>query len=233
MTKLVLIRHGESLYNKEKRFAGWTDTDLSPEGIEQAKRAGHMLKERGYTFDEAHTSMLKRTIRTLWIILDVMDLMWIPVRHSWRLNERHQGALQGMKRDVVAEKFGHQVMHRFHSDHDFKPPALNEDDRRYSGCDPRYQSLGKEVIPLSESMKDATGRFLPYWFEVIVPAIKSGKQVLIVSHGYILRSLVKYLDGDSNAESITVPVATNAAPLVYEFGENLTVRQHYYLTGPK
>lgn len=229
MFKIVLLRHGESIYNQEDRFAGWCDVDLSRRGKNQAKRAGRILKEQGYTFDMAYTSLLKRAIRTLWITLDVMDLLWIPKYHSWRLNERHHGAFQGLSRKEAREQFGEEILYQFRRNYDFKPPVQNEHDARHYTHDPRYQELGKGKIPLSESMRDATSRFLPYWQEVLVPAIQSGRRILIVAHGNILRSLIKHLNDISKEEIVTMHVLANGIPLVYELSADLKVLKHYYL----
>ncbi|HNR46958.1 MAG TPA: 2,3-diphosphoglycerate-dependent phosphoglycerate mutase, partial [Anaerolineaceae bacterium] len=193
MYKIVLLRHGESDWNRENRFTGWTDVDLSDKGLAEATQAGELLKEAGFTFDVAYTSVLKRAIRTLWIVLDRMDLMWIPVHRSWRLNERHYGALQGLNKAETAEKFGEEQVKLWRRSYDVPPPALTADDPRYPGKDPRYADVGPIYLPLSECLKDTVARFLPYWFETIVPAVKTGRKVLIVAHGNSLRSLVKYL----------------------------------------
>ncbi len=229
MFKVVLLRHGESIYNQQDRFAGWYDVDLSRRGINQARRAGRLLKEQGYTFDLAYSSLLKRAIRTLWITLDTMDLLWLPKYHSWRLNERHHGAFQGLNRKEAREQFGEEILSQFRRNYDFKPPVLSEAAARPYTHDPRYQELGQEKIPRSESMRDATGRFLPYWQQVLVPAIQSGKQILIVAHGNILRSLIKHLHDISNEEIVTMHVPANGIPLVYELSADLKVLKYYYL----
>ena len=233
MFKIVLLRHGESIYNREDRFTGWCDVDLSRRGINQAKKAGRILKEQGYTFDMAYTSLLKRTIRTLWITLDMMDLLWIPKYHSWRLNERHHGAFQGLSRKEAGEQYGEEVLYQVRRNYDFKPPLLGEHDIRHYAHDLRYRELDKGELPLSESMRDATSRFLPYWQEVLVPAIQSGRQILIVGHGNILRSLIKHLHDISSEEIVTMHVLANGIPLVYELSADLKVLKHYQLAKSK
>ncbi|HOK45986.1 MAG TPA: 2,3-diphosphoglycerate-dependent phosphoglycerate mutase, partial [Bryobacteraceae bacterium] len=198
MYKLVLVRHGESQWNKENRFTGWTDVDLSEKGIAEAKEAGQTLKAQGYTFDLAFTSVLKRAIRTLWIILDEMDLMWIPIQNSWRLNERHYGGLQGLNKSETAAKYGEQQVKIWRRSYDIPPPALEKSDPRWPGNDPRYKDLSESELPLTECLKDTVARFLPYWHETIAPAIKAGKKVIIAAHGNSLRALVKYLDNISD-----------------------------------
>ncbi len=231
MYKLVLLRHGESVWNKENRFTGWTDVDLSERGIEEAHEAARLLKEEGFTFDVAFTSVLKRAIRTLWIVLDDMDLMWIPVFKSWRLNERHYGALQGLNKAEMAEKFGEEQVKLWRRSYDVPPPALTPDDPRYPGNDPRYRDVPRELLPLTESLKDTVQRFLPYWHEVIAPTIKQGQRVLISAHGNSLRALVKYLDNISDEEIVHLNIPTGI-PLVYELDENLRPITHYYLGDP-
>jgi len=227
MYKIVLLRHGESDWNRENRFTGWTDVDLSEKGLAEATQAGELLKEAGFTFDVAYTSVLKRAIRTLWIVLDRMDLMWIPVHRSWRLNERHYGALQGLNKAETAEKFGEEQVKLWRRSYDVPPPALTADDPRYPGKDPRYADVGPIYLPLSECLKDTVARFLPYWFETIVPAVKTGRKVLIVAHGNSLRSLVKYLDDVSDEEIIGLNIPTGI-PLVYELDEQMKHIRHYY-----
>ncbi|HQF63329.1 MAG TPA: 2,3-diphosphoglycerate-dependent phosphoglycerate mutase [Anaerolineaceae bacterium] len=231
MYKIVLLRHGESDWNRENRFTGWTDVDLSEKGLAEATQAGELLKEAGFTFDVAYTSVLKRAIRTLWIVLDRMDLMWIPVHRSWRLNERHYGALQGLNKAETAEKFGEEQVKLWRRSYDVPPPALTADDPRYPGKDPRYADVGPIYLPLSECLKDTVARFLPYWFETIVPAVKTGRKVLIVAHGNSLRSLVKYLDNVSDEEIIGLNIPTGI-PLVYELDEQMKPIRHYYLGNP-
>jgi 2,3-bisphosphoglycerate-dependent phosphoglycerate mutase len=228
MYKVVLLRHGESDWNKQNRFTGWTDVDLSEKGIAEAKEAGQVLKKEGYSFDIAYTSVLKRAIRTLWLTLDGMDLMWIPVVRNWRLNERHYGALQGLNKSETAEKFGEAQVKIWRRSYDTQPPALEPDDERYPGKDPRYADLTKEQLPLTECLKDTVARFLPYWHETIAPAVKSGKKVLIAAHGNSLRALVKYLDDISDEEIVGLNIPTGM-PLVYELDENLKPIKSYYL----
>ena len=228
MIKLVLLRHGESLWNKENRFTGWTDVDLSDQGKVEAKRAGELLKEEGYKFDLAFTSVLKRAIRTLWVTLDELDLMWIPVERSWRLNERHYGALQGLNKAETAKKFGDEQVHIWRRSYDIQPPALEESDERFPGNDPRYKSLTEEELPLTECLKDTVERFLPYWKETIAPTIKSGKKVIIAAHGNSLRALVKYLDNIPDEEIVGLNIPTGV-PLVYELDDDLKPIKHYYL----
>jgi len=232
MTKLVLVRHGESTWNKENRFTGWTDVDLSEKGRQEAKEGGQVLKKDGYTFDVAYTSVLKRAIRTLWTVLDEMDLMWIPVHRTWRLNERHYGALQGLNKAETAEKFGEDQVKIWRCSYDVPPPVLTPDDPRFPGHDPRYQSLTKEELPLTECLKDTVARFLPYWHETIAPAVKSGKKVLIAAHGNSLRALVKYLDNVSEKDIIELNIPTGM-PLVYELDDNLKPLNRYYLGDPE
>src|SRR5271165_1021510 len=232
MTKIVLLRHGESIWNKENLFTGWTDVDLSEQGKAEAKRAGELLKAEGFTFDMAFTSVLKRAIRTLWIALDELDLMWIPVIHSWRLNERHYGALQGLNKAQTAAKYGDEQVHVWRRSYDTSPPPLEETDPRYPGADPRYRGLRKAELPLTECLKDTVARFLPYWQETIVPAIQSGKRVLIAAHGNSLRALVKYLDHISDQEIVSLNIPTGV-PLVYELDAALKSIKHYYLGDPE
>ena len=228
MIKLVLLRHGESTWNKENRFTGWTDVDLSDQGLSEAQKAGEVLKEEGYTFDMAYTSVLKRAIRTLWITLDKLDLMWIPVERSWRLNERHYGALQGLNKAETAKKFGEEQVHTWRRSYDTQPPALDKDDERYPGKDPRYQDLTAEELPLTECLKDTVNRFLPYWKDTIAPALKTGKKIIIAAHGNSLRALVKYLDNIPDEEIVGLNIPTGV-PLVYELDESLKPIKHYYL----
>ncbi len=225
MYKLVLIRHGESVWNKENRFTGWTDVDLSEKGKQEALNAGDLLKD--YTFDVVFTSVLKRAIRTLWIILDRLDLMWIPVYRSWLLNERHYGALQGLNKAETARKYGDEQVKLWRRSYAVSPPALDPSDERYPGHDPRYQSL-EQKMPLSECLQDTVARVLPFWHETITPMIKQGKKVLIVAHGNSLRTLVKHLDGMSNDDVLTLNIPTGV-PLVYELDDDLKPIRHYYL----
>jgi len=228
MMKLVLLRHGESIWNKENRFTGWTDVDLSKKGIEEAKKAGQLLKDEGFTFDVAFTSVLKRGIRTLWIVLDVMDLMWIPVYRSWRLNERHYGALQGYYKAKMAKEIGEEQVLIWRRSYDIPPPALKSSDPRYPGTEVKYKGLNPDDIPLTECLKDTVERSLPYWHETIAPTIKKGKEVLISAHGNSLRALVKYLDNVSEDEILKLNIPTGI-PLIYELDDDLKPIKHYYL----
>ena len=228
MSKLVLLRHGESTWNKENRFTGWTDVDLSDQGLSEAQKAGDVLKKEGYTFDMAYTSVLKRAIRTLWITLDKLDLMWIPVERSWRLNERHYGALQGLNKAEMAKKFGEEQVHTWRRSYDIQPPALEKNDERFPGKDPRYKNLTEKELPLTECLKDTVDRFLPYWKDTIAPSIKSGKKIIIAAHGNSLRALVKYLDKVPEDEIVGLNIPTGI-PLVYELDDNLKPLKHYYL----
>jgi 2,3-bisphosphoglycerate-dependent phosphoglycerate mutase len=228
MTKLVLLRHGESTWNKENRFTGWTDVDLSEKGIAEARQAGKLLKETGFVFDMAFTSVLKRAIRTLWIALDELDLMWIPVYNSWRLNERHYGALQGLNKAETAAKYSEEQVLQWRRSYDIQPPALEKNDARYPGRDPRYQGLDEKEVPLTECLKDTVARFLPYWHEAIKPAIQSGKRVIIAAHGNSLRALVKYLDNISDDGIVGLNIPTGV-PLIYELDGNLKPIRSYYL----
>jgi len=232
MYKIVLLRHGESIWNKENRFTGWTDVDLSEKGKEEAKKAGEVLKAEGYTFDIAYTSVLKRAIRTLWIVLDVMDLMWIPVIRNWRLNERHYGALQGLNKAETAKQYGEEQVKIWRRSYDIQPPALEKSDPRYPGHDPRYKELSESELPLTECLKDTVARFVPYWENTIAPMVKSGKRVLVTAHGNSLRALVKYLDNIPDDEIVELNIPTGI-PLVYELDENLKPIKHYYLGNPE
>jgi len=232
MKKIVLIRHGESVWNKENRFTGWTDVDLSEKGAAEAVKAGDLLKKDGYTFDIAFTSVLKRAIRTLWSVLDRMDLMWIPVHNSWRLNERHYGALQGLNKSETAAKYGEEQVLIWRRSYDIRPPALEKTDPRYSGGDPRYWDVSAEDMPTSECLKDTVARFLPYWHETIAPAVSSGKNLIIAAHGNSLRALVKYLDNVSDKDIVGLNIPT-AIPLVYELDGDLRALRHYYLGDPE
>jgi 2,3-bisphosphoglycerate-dependent phosphoglycerate mutase len=227
MQKLVLVRHGESLWNKDNRFTGWTDVELSDKGIQEAKKVGQILRKNGYIFDVAYTSVLKRTIRSLWLMLDGMDLMWIPEYHSWRLNERHYGALQGLDKAETAAQYGEEQVSLWRRSYDVRPPALTKTDQRYPGHDPRYKGLVEKDLPLTESLKDTVVRFMPYWQEVLAPTIKSGKRVLIIAHGNSLRAMVKYLDKISDAEIVGLDIPTGV-PLIYELDNNLYPIRHYY-----
>jgi 2,3-bisphosphoglycerate-dependent phosphoglycerate mutase len=228
MYKVVLLRHGESTWNKENRFTGWTDVDLSEKGLQEAKKAGQVLKQEGYAFDLAYTSVLKRAIRTLWITLDEMDLMWIPVIRNWRLNERHYGALQGLNKAETAQKFGEDQVKIWRRSYDIQPPGLERTDDRYPGKDPRYTDLKENDLPLTECLKDTVARFVPYWEETITTSIKQGKKVLITAHGNSLRALVKYLDHIPEREIVELNIPTGI-PLVYELDANLKSIKSYYL----
>jgi len=227
-TKLVLLRHGESIWNRENLFTGWTDVDLSEKGVEEAKIAGRLLKQENYQFDIAYTSVLKRAIRTLWLVLDEMDLMWIPVHRSWRLNERHYGALQGLNKAETAEKYGDEQVLIWRRSYDIPPPPLEKTDERYPGHERRYHDLQEKELPQTECLKDTVDRFLPYWHEVIAPTIRAGKRVIIAAHGNSLRALVKYLDDVSEEEILKLNIPTGI-PLVYELDQDLKPLQHYYL----
>jgi 2,3-bisphosphoglycerate-dependent phosphoglycerate mutase len=228
MYKVVLLRHGESEWNQKNLYTGWTDVDLSEKGILEAHNAGKLLREGGYIFDIAFTSVLKRAIRTLWIALDEMDLMWIPVINSWRLNERHYGALQGLNKAQTVEEFGEAQVKIWRRSYDTQPPALKKDDPRYPGHDPRYKGLTDAELPLTECLKDTVNRFLPYWEKTIAPEIKKGKKVIIAAHGNSLRALVKYLDHVSDQDIVELNIPTGV-PLVYELDDNLHPIKHYYL----
>jgi 2,3-bisphosphoglycerate-dependent phosphoglycerate mutase len=231
MYKVVLLRHGESTWNKENRFTGWTDVDLSDKGTAEAKKAGEVLKKEGYSFDIAYTSVLKRAIRTLWFTLDELDLMWIPVVRNWRLNERHYGALQGLNKAETAKEYGDNQVKIWRRSYDTQPPSLEKSDERYPGNDPRYANLTEEELPLTECLKDTVERFMPYWSETIAPTIKDGKKVLIAAHGNSLRALVKYLDNVSEEEIVGLNIPTGI-PLVYELDDDLNPIKHYYLGDP-
>jgi 2,3-bisphosphoglycerate-dependent phosphoglycerate mutase len=226
MKKLVLLRHGESLWNKENRFTGWTDVDLTEKGAEEAKEAGRTLREEGYVFDIAYTSVLKRAIRTLWLVLDEMDLMWIPVYRSWRLNERHYGGLQGLNKAEMTEKHGMEQVKLWRRSYDVRPPALTPDDPRYPGKDPRYAKLSARDLPLTECLKDTVERFLPYWHETIAPVVRQGKRVLIAAHGNSMRALVKYLDHIPDVKIVGLNIPTGV-PLVYELEDDLAPIRNY------
>jgi 2,3-bisphosphoglycerate-dependent phosphoglycerate mutase len=232
MKTLVLLRHGESAWNLENRFTGWTDVDLTPKGIQEAHEAARLLREGGYTFDVAFTSLLKRAIRTLWIALDDMDLMWVTVHRSWHLNERHYGALQGLNKAETAAKYGEKqvlVWRRSYSD---PPPPLQRDDERFPGHDRRYAGLSPQDLPVTESLKSTVARFLPYWEERIAPVVRAGQRVVIAAHGNSLRALVKYLDGVSEEEIVGLNIPTGI-PLVYELEDDLRPIRHFYLGDPE
>ena len=228
MHKLVLLRHGESVWNQENRFSGWTDVDLNEKGMEEARAAGRLLKQEGFIFDVAFTSVLRRAIKTLWVVLEETDLMWIPVRHSWRLNERHYGALQGLNKAETAAKFGEAQVKIWRRSYDTPPPALEEGDPRLELRNPRYAELGPGEFPRTECLKDTVARFLPYWHETIAPTLRSGRRVLIAAHGNSLRALIKYLDDISEQEIIELNIPT-AQPLVYELEDDLKPIRHDYL----
>jgi 2,3-bisphosphoglycerate-dependent phosphoglycerate mutase len=228
MYKLVLIRHGESLWNLENRFTGWTDVDLTATGIEQARQAGQKLKDNGYDFDLGYTSVLKRAIHTMWHTLDGMDRSWLPVAHHWRLNERHYGALQGLNKAETAQKFGDEQVLAWRRSYDVPPPALSPGDERCERHDPRYVRLQPEQIPLTECLKDTVARVMPFWKETLSPAILSGKRVIISAHGNSIRAMVKYLDGISDQDIVGLNIP-NGEPLVYELDEQLRPMRHFYL----
>ena len=228
MYKLVLIRHGESTWNLENRFTGWVDVDLTPTGVEQAKQAGRLLREGGYEFDVAHTSVLKRAIHTLWHTLDEMDRPWLPVVHSWRLNERHYGALQGLNKADTARQYGDEQVLVWRRSYDTPPPVLEANDPRGQRGDLRYAKLKPEQIPLTECLKDTVERVLPFWNDAMAPAIKAGKRIVVVAHGNSIRALVKYLDGISDNDIVGLNIP-NGIPLVYELDANLKPIRHYYL----
>ena len=228
MFKVVLLRHGESTWNKENRFTGWTDVDLSEKGIHEAKKAGQTLKAEGFKFDLAYTSVLKRAIRTLWLAMDEMDLMWIPVIRHWRLNERHYGALQGLNKTETAKKYGDEQVKIWRRSYDIQPPALDKTDERYPGFDLRYKDLSDDELPLTECLKDTVARFVPYWEKTIAPTVQSGKKVLITAHGNSLRALVKYFDNIPDNEIVELNIPTGI-PLVYELDKDLKPIKNYYL----
>jgi 2,3-bisphosphoglycerate-dependent phosphoglycerate mutase len=231
MHTVVLLRHGESTWNRENRFTGWTDVDLSERGLDEAREAGRLLREGGYVFDIAYTSVLKRAIRTLWIALDALDLLWIPVIKNWRLNERHYGALQGLNKAETAAAHGEAQTKIWRRSYDIPPPALTPDDPRNPSRDPRYARLATSELPLTETLKDTVARFLPYWHDTIAPTIASGQRVLVAAHGNSLRALVKYLDNISESEIVELNIPTGI-PLVYELNDDLTPIRHYYLGDP-
>ena len=228
MYKLVLIRHGESTWNLENRFTGWTDVDLTPTGVEQARNAGRLLKAEGYEFDVAYTSVLKRAIRTLWLTLDEMDRTWLPVLKSWRLNERHYGGLQGLNKADMAKQYGDAQVLVWRRSYDTPPPALEATDARSERSDPRYAKLNPADVPLTECLKDTVARVMPFWNESMAPAIKAGKRIVVAAHGNSIRALVKYLDGISDDDIVGLNIP-NGIPLVYELDENLKPIRHYYL----
>ncbi|MCX7828575.1 MAG: 2,3-diphosphoglycerate-dependent phosphoglycerate mutase [Thermanaerothrix sp.] len=231
MYKIVLVRHGESQWNQENRFTGWTDVDLSPKGIEEARRAGRTLKEEGFTFDLAYTSVLKRAIRTLWLIQEEMDLMWIPAKPCWRLNARHYGTLQGLNKAETAAKYGDEQVKIWRRSYDVRPPMLDEGDERDPILDPRYSGLPRDLVPLGECLKDTVARVLPCWNDEIVPSLKEGKKVILVAHGNSIRALVKYLDQVSDQDILELNIPTGI-PLLYELDENFKPISHRYLGDP-
>jgi 2,3-bisphosphoglycerate-dependent phosphoglycerate mutase len=228
MYKLVLVRHGESTWNQENRFTGWTDVDLTEKGVMEAKEAGRLLKENGFSFDIAYTSVLKRAVRTLWIALLEMDQVYLPIINDWRLNERHYGALQGLNKAETASQYGDAQVLIWRRSYDVPPMALDPSDPRASFNDPRYRGLPKDAIPLTECLKDTVKRVLPAWIDTIAPAIKDGKRVLVSAHGNSMRALVKYLDHISDADIVGLNIP-NGQPLVYELDEDLHPIKHYYL----
>jgi 2,3-bisphosphoglycerate-dependent phosphoglycerate mutase len=228
---LVLLRHGESTWNKENRFTGWTDVGLSEKGVEEAREAGRVMRREGYAFDLAYTSVLKRAIKTLWLALEEMDLMWIPIHNTWKLNERHYGALQGLNKLETVEEHGEAQVKIWRRSYDIRPPALSKDDPRAPQNDPRYASLKPEELPLTECLKDTVERVLPYWESVIAPTVRSGQRVLVASHGNSLRALVKHLDGISDEQIVGLNIPTGI-PLVYELNDDLTPIRHFYLGDP-
>ena len=228
MRRLVLLRHGESTWNRENRFTGWTDVDLSEQGVVEAHESGRLLRDAGFVFDIAYTSVLKRALRTCWIALDELDALWIPVEKNWRLNERHYGALQGLNKAEIAAKHGEAQTKIWRRSYDTPPPALERSDPRHPSHDPRYASLRPDEQPATESLKDTVARFLPYWHETIAPSVRAGRRVLIAAHGNSLRALVKYLDGISDADIAELNIPTGI-PLVYELDAALTPLRHYYL----
>jgi 2,3-bisphosphoglycerate-dependent phosphoglycerate mutase len=232
MKTLVLLRHGESTWNKENRFTGWTDVELSEKGVQEATQAGRTMSEAGYVFDVAHTSVLKRAIKTLWLALEQMDQMWIPVRNTWRLNERHYGALQGLNKAETAALHGMEQTHIWRRSYDTQPPALTADDPRHPKYDPRYAALSPADLPLTECLKDTVARFLPYWHETVAPAVRSGQRVLIAAHGNSLRALIKYLDNIPDDQIVELNVPTGI-PLVYELNDDLTPVRSFYLGDPE
>ena len=232
MPTLVLLRHGESTWNKENRFTGWTDVDLSDTGVAEAHEGGRLLRDEGFVFDIAYTSVLRRAIRTLWIALEELDQMWLPVVNSWRLNERHYGALQGLNKAEMAAKFGDEQVKAWRRSYDVPPPALADDDERFPGRDPRYADLADSEIPRSESLKDTVSRFLPFWEESIAPSLRDGRRVLVAAHGNSLRALVKYLDGISDADIVGLNIPTGA-PLAYDLDDDLRPRGSRYLGDPE
>ena len=232
MKTLVLLRHGESTWNLENRFTGWTDVDLTPRGVQEAHEAARLLREGGYDFDLSFTSLLKRAIRTLWIVLDDMDRLWLPDHKSWRLNERHYGALQGLNKAETAAKYGEKQVLVWRRSYADPPPPLTPDDPRYPGHDRRYADLSPAELPVTESLEDTVARFLPYWHEKIAPEVRAGRRVIIAAHGNSLRALVKYLDQVSEDEIVSLNIPTGI-PLVYELEDDLRPLRHFYLGDPE
>jgi 2,3-bisphosphoglycerate-dependent phosphoglycerate mutase len=232
MPKLVLLRHGESVWNKENRFTGWIDVGLSDRGVEEAKESGRVLLKEGFVFDVAYTSVLKRAIKTLWLVQEEMDLMWIPIHHSWRLNERHYGGLQSLNKAETVEKHGMEQVKIWRRSYDVPPPALTPESPYYPGRDPRYAGVPKEELPLTECLKDVVARFLPYWHGTLAPAVQAGQRVIIAAHGNSLRALVKYLDNIPDEEIVGLNIPTGI-PLVYELTRDLKPIKHYYLGDPE
>jgi len=230
--RLVLLRHGESTWNQENRFTGWTDVGLTPRGLEEGTRAGVLLREQGLTFDVAYTSVLQRAIKTLWLALESLDQMWVPVINDWRLNERHYGALQGLNKSETAAKYGDAQVQTWRRSYDIPPPLLDLDDTRHPRHDPRYATLPAAVLPRGESLKDTVERFLPYWTDTIAPTVRAGRRVLIAAHGNSLRALMKHLDGISDPDIVGVNIPTGI-PLVYELDHALRPERHYYLGDPQ
>jgi 2,3-bisphosphoglycerate-dependent phosphoglycerate mutase len=228
MKKIVLLRHGESVWNKENRFTGWTDVDLTDKGVQEAHEAGRLLRDEGFDFDLAYCSVLKRAIRTLWIVLEELDRMWIPQQISWRLNERHYGALQGLNKAETAQKFGDDQVLIWRRSYDVPPPALESDDPRSASRDPRYRDIRAEDLPRTECLKDTVARFLPYWNETIAPQVRAGRQVIVAAHGNTIRALVKYLDNVSEQDIVGLNIPTGI-PLVYELEDDLKPIRNYYL----
>ena len=232
MIKLVLLRHGLSEWNKDNRFTGWTDVDLAPEGVAEAHEAARLLRDGNFSFDLAYTSVLKRAVRTLWTVLDDLDLMWIPTEKSWRLNERHYGTLQGLNKAEMAQKYGEAQVKIWRRSYDVRPPALAESDARHPNFDPRYSALQPAERPATESLADTVARFVPYYEQTILPAIRAGKRIIISAHGNSLRALVKHLDKISDEDIVALNIPTGI-PLVYEFDRHFTPTRHHYLGDPQ
>ena len=231
MYRVVFLRHGQSFWNKKRLFTGWTDVDLTSTGIKEAKRAASILKKEGMSFDVAYTSLLKRSIRTLWILLDEMDLMWLPIKKSWKLNERHYGALQGLSKLETAKRLGKEKVLLWRRSYDIRPSAIDINDKRFPGNDPKYKYLGEDKLPVGESLKDVQKRLIPYWKNHIIPEIKKGNRVIFIGHGNSLRALVKYIDNLSDEDIINLNFPTGI-PLAYEFDQEFNVIRHYYYGNP-